>query len=144
MFRTFTWPHLPETCLQCRWSSRCIRQLCSWCYSRLVCIQPGSLAAGGRWSTWLCLSETGWQQLRTHSSPQLCRHTPHTWSPKTGSWCETSKQKGTRHRRSATEEIKTISKLSNWHLNVRELMEKDDCWLTTISVKGIMTPPSSW
>lgn len=104
-FRTITWPHPPETCLQCRWSSRCIHQLCSWYDPRPACKQPGNLAADDLWSTWLCLSETGLQQLRTNSSQRLCRCTPRTWSLRTGSWCETCKRKGTHHIRSVTEEM---------------------------------------
>lgn len=100
-FIPLTGPHPPETCLLCRWSSRCIHQLCSWCDPTQVCIQLGSLASDGRWSTWLCPSRTGWRWLRTSSSPQLCRRTPHIWSPKFGSWCETCKRRGTHRRWSA-------------------------------------------
>lgn len=102
-FRAHTWPHLPGTCLLCRWSSRRIRQICSWCDPKWVCTQPESLDAGGRWSTWLCLSETDSRRPRKRSSPQLCRHTPHIWFPVTGSWCGTCKQRGTRHRWSASQ-----------------------------------------
>lgn len=99
--RARTWLHLPGTCLLCRWSSPCILQLCSWCDPTPACTRPESVAAGGQWSTWLYLSGTGWRQHRTHSSPPLCRHTPHTWCPETGSWCGTCKRRGTRHRWSA-------------------------------------------
>lgn len=101
-FRAHTWLHLPGTCLLCRWSSQRIRQVCSWCDPKWVCTQPGSLDAGGQWSTWLCLSATGSRRPRKHSSPQLCRRTPHIWFPVTGSWCGTCKPRGTRHRWSAS------------------------------------------
>lgn len=120
--RACTWLHLPGTCLLCRWSSPCILQLCSWCDPTTVCTRPGSVAAGGQWSTWLCLSGTGWRRHRTRSCPPLCRHTPHTWFPETGFWCGTCKQRGTRHRWSA--------RINNWKVVIYD----------TIRQKNVITP----
>lgn len=119
VLRIFTWLHPPEIHPRCRWSSRCIHQLCSWYDPTLGCIQPGSLASNDQWSIWLCPSETGWQQLQTRSSPQLCKDMKYTWSPKTGSWRVTGKQKGTLHIRSEEKDPKWGEKIVT-HVDQRQ------------------------